>query len=268
MAHPERRRHFFINKPLQLRYMLVITFTLLVVTFVALIHIYFGIWGGILDAFSNEKIRNDLLTASRIQEYEEARHSVTSTDQSFSTFSLFRQAERLSQRQREVFRDLLNQTNQNLIGKLLILLALIAWGSVFLSHKVAGPLYRFENVLHHMIQGNLAIRCRLRKFDEAKLIGETFNHALEFLDFEISLLKNIVRENEKNPERLVARLKEELSKFKTSSDVYHRPLTSLRFEVSALKNILNLLREHEQNPERLLALLKEELSKLEKDKGR
>jgi hypothetical protein len=99
-------------------------------------------------------------------------------------------------------------------------------------------------------------------------VAAAFNQALEFLDFEISLLKNVVRENEKNPERLVARFKEELSKFKTSSDVYHRPLPSLHFEISALKNILNLLREHEQNPERLLALLKEELSKLEKDKGR
>ena len=214
----ERRRHFFINKPLQLRYMFTITFILLVITLVSLASIYFGIWGGILDAFSNTKIQNDLLTAARLQGYEEVRTGQVLSQEPFSTLSLFRQAERLSQRQQEIFKEILDQTNRNLIGKLLLLFLLIAWGTIFLSHKIAGPLYRFETLLHQVAQGELTVRCQLRKFDEAKSVAEGFNQALEALDSKISELKKIVRENEKTPDRLLPPLKEELSKFKTSAD--------------------------------------------------
>lgn len=198
--------------------MFTITVILLAITLVSLASIYFGIWGGILDAFSNTKIQNDLLTAARLQGYEEVRTGQALSQEPFSTLSLFRQAERLSQRQQEVFKEILDQTNRNLIGKLLILFLLIAWGTIFLSHKIAGPLYRFETLLHQIAQGELTIRCQLRKFDEAKSVAEALNQMLESLEARISRLKKMIRENEKNPERLLPSLKEELSQFKTSAD--------------------------------------------------
>ncbi len=218
MFRKERRRHFFINKPLQLRYLFTLTFILLVITLVSSAGIYFGIWGGILDAFSNTKIQNDLLTAARLQGYEEVRAGQARSQEPFSTLSLFRQAERLSQRQQEIFKEILDQANQNLMGKLLLLFLLIAWGTIFVSHKIAGPLYHFETLLRQIAQGDLAIRCQLRKFDEAKSVAQALNQALEFLDSKISELKKMVRENEKTPDRLFPSLKEELSKFKTSAD--------------------------------------------------
>lgn len=216
MIQKERRRHFLIDKPLQFRYMFTIVLTLCIIASLILISLYFGIWGGILDAFSDEKIRNDLLTASRIEEYEVARHPLSKPEGAFSTLSLFRQAERLSDRQREVFKSLLDQTNQNLIWKLILLFALIGWGTIFLSHKIAGPLYRFQKIFEELIQGNLSVRCQLRKFDEAKPVAYTLNHALESVDSQVARVKKIIRENEKNPDRLLNLLKEELSKLKTS----------------------------------------------------
>ena len=217
MIHKERRRRFLINKSLQFHYMLAIVFTLLVVTSVSLASLYLGIWGGILDAFSNEKIRNDLLLASRIQEYEDARSPQPLPEESFSTLSLIRRSEHLSQHQREIFREILDQTNRSLIGKLILLLALIAWGTLFLSHKIAGPFYRFQKIFERIAQGDLSVRCYLRKFDEAQPVAKTLNQAVGFLDSSISRLKNILRENEKNPDRLGERLKEDLSKFKTTT---------------------------------------------------
>ena len=73
MFRKERRHHFFINKPLQLRYMFTLTLILGVIVLASLVSIYFGIWGGILDAFSDAMIQNDLLTAMRLQGYEEVR---------------------------------------------------------------------------------------------------------------------------------------------------------------------------------------------------
>ena len=214
----ERRKHVLINKPLQFRYMAYLVFPLTIVSAVTILSLYIGIWGSVLDAFSNEIIRNDLLIASRLTEYEQARMPVPAKEEPASALSFFRQTEKLSLRQREIFRDILNETNRQLIPKFLLLLFFIAWGSIYLSHKVAGPLYRFNITLSEIEKGDLRIRIHLRKFDEARYIAEHFNRTLENLDFTFSRLKNIIRENEANPERMTARLKEELAKIKTSAD--------------------------------------------------
>lgn len=212
----ERRRHFFINKPLQLRYMLYVALPFLVISLITILSLYIGIWGGVLDAFSDEKIRNDLLIASRLTEYEQAR--LPAAEEPISTLSFFKQSQRLSQRQREVFKDILDDANRKLFMKLFLLVIFIAWGSIYISHKIAGPLYRFHAILQEIEKGNLRTRVSLRKFDEARPLAMVFNHVLENLDYIFSRLKNIIRENESNTERMTSRLKEELSKIKTSAD--------------------------------------------------
>ncbi len=212
-----RRRHFLINKPLQFRYMAYLTATLLVIAVISLLSLYIGVWGGVLDAFSDKRIRDDLLIASRLTQYEDARIAAATGE--FSTLSFFKQSEKLSQRQREVFKEILTKTNRELFLKLLLLFVFIGWGSIYVSHKVAGPLYRFSSTLTELIHGNLATRIHLRKGDEAQFIAEQFNEALLTLDLKFSQLKNIVQEHEKNPERLTARLNEELAKIKTSADL-------------------------------------------------
>lgn len=214
--HKERRKHFFIDKPLQIRYMTYLVFPLLIVSVISMISVYLGIWGGVLDAFSDERIRNDLLIASRLTEYEQAR-SLTEPP-SMSALSFFKQTERLSQRQREVFKDILDETNRKLIAKFIFLLFFIAWGSIYFSHKIAGPLYRFHATLEAMEKGDVSLRIRLRKADEAQLLAKRFNLTLENLDQSFSRLKNIIRENESDPPRMTALLKEEIAKIKTSAD--------------------------------------------------
>ena len=219
MIPKERRRHFLINKPLQFRYMLTISAILLIVIFVSLANLYFGIWSEVVNAFSDTQIQNDLLTAARLQQYEEARVSPLAPPEESSTSpSLFRQVERLSDRQLEIFKTILDQTNRALLAKLLPLLILITVGTIFLSHKIAGPLYRFETILYQMALGDFSVRCHLRKFDEAKSVSQAFNRTLDSLDYKISQLKRVVREDEKDPPRLLLRLREKLSEFKTSAN--------------------------------------------------
>ncbi len=210
-----RRRQFFINKPLQIRYMLYITLILSSVTAVIIFSLYFGIWGGVLDAFSDAKIREDLLIATRLTQYESAR---VPQETSPSALTFFKQAEKLSLRQREIFKSILDQTNKKLLTSLLVLLGFIAWGSIFLSHKIAGPLYRFDTTLKEIKDGKLGMRIRLRKLDEGQFLADRFNETIETLDFTFARLKNIIRENEENPERMKTRLREELSKIKTSAE--------------------------------------------------
>ncbi len=47
--------------------------------------------------------------------------------------------------------------------------------SLFASHRVAGPLYRFEKAVDAMIQGRIGYQIRLRKHDEGKELAEKIN---------------------------------------------------------------------------------------------
>jgi len=217
MTNDNRRRHFFINKPLQLRYMVYLTLPLLTITAVIMLALYIGIWGSMLDAFNDERLRTDLLTASRLTEYEQARQPVDGEKN--KTLLFFKQAEKLSQRQREVFKEILDNSNEKIIPKFILLMVFIAWGSVYISHKVAGPIYRFDKTLDEVKKGNLRVRIHLRKEDEGQSLAKTFNETLSGLDQTFSKIKNIIRENEADAPKMTSRLKEELSKIKTSADI-------------------------------------------------
>lgn len=212
----ERRKKFLINRPLQFRYMAYISGSLFVIAVIILGSLYFGIWGGILDSFSDQKVREQLLIATRLTEYESARIPVKKETPSLLNF--FKESEKLSQRQKEVFKEILDETNKKLLSKLIFLLILIAWGSIYISHKIAGPLFRFYASLQEVDNRNLTTRIHLRKNDEAQFLAAKLNYTVENLDFSISRIKNIIKMNEKNPELMLKRLNEELSNYKTSVD--------------------------------------------------
>ncbi len=213
----ELRKHFLINKPLQLRLMSYILAALLVVAAAILLNFYFGIWGNVLETFSNQETLNDLLTAARLSQYEEARLPSPSNSPS-ELLPFFKQAEKLSQRQREIFKDILDQTNRKLLPQFGLLLVFIGWGSIFITHKIAGPLYRFHESLGEVEKGNLHIRIRLRKYDEAKFIGARFNRAIENLENIFSRIKKIARDKKSDPAEALALISEETSKIKTREE--------------------------------------------------
>lgn len=210
-----RRKHFFINKPLQLRFMLAVILPLFLINLVALAGLYFGIWSKILETFSNEQTLNDLVTASRMVEYEQARHPVASQD--FSSLSFFRQTEKLSQRQREVFKGILDETNRSLFWKFSLLLFFLAWGTIFISHKIAGPLFRFSKAFNEIEKGDYRSRVTLRKLDEGHPVAQEFNEAMEKTDHLFSDLKVLAQE--KDAPQAVAKIKEKLSSVQTSANV-------------------------------------------------
>jgi HAMP domain-containing protein len=210
-----RRKHFFINKPLQLRFMHAVIVPLVLISIVALAGLYFGIWSKVLETFSNEQTLNDLVTASRMVEYEQARHPIAS--QNFSSLSFFRQTEKLSLRQREIFKDILNETNRSLLWKFALLLFFLAWGTIFISHKIAGPFFRFSKAFNEVEAGDYRARVTLRKLDEGHPVAQEFNEALEKTDRLLLDLKTLTQE--KDPSQAVAKIKEKLAAIRTSTDV-------------------------------------------------
>lgn len=70
--------------------------------------------------------------------------------------------------------------------------------SLFLSHRIAGPLFRFEKSIEEIIKGNLSFRIKLRKKDEAKELAEAMNRMIETLSSYLSDIKAITDDIEKN----------------------------------------------------------------------
>jgi methyl-accepting chemotaxis protein len=206
-----KRRQFFINRSLQLRYMFILLGILLVVMGFSIATMYYGIWGSVLKELSDEGIRNQLIVANRIYQYEKARQINAGDDGSNADLNFIRETELLSQREREIFKEILNRTNKRIFIYLLPIFIFIGWGTVFLSHRIAGPLYRFNQCFKNITKGDLTARAHLRKGDEALFLSESFNEMAESLERKVSSMKQASSNGSKET------LEKSLSDFKTTS---------------------------------------------------
>ena len=62
--------------------------------------------------------------------------------------------------------------------------------SIFISHKVAGPLYRLKKSLSQVAQGDLNVVVKLRKWDDLKDLAEHVNVLIEELRTFVTATKN------------------------------------------------------------------------------
>ncbi|MCG8639640.1 MAG: hypothetical protein MI862_07880 [Desulfobacterales bacterium] len=69
-------------------------------------------------------------------------------------------------------------------GGLIIIITLI------LTHRVAGPFYRFENSLDEMIDGNLSNKIILRRKDEGKELAQKINAFNYELSDKLAIMEN------------------------------------------------------------------------------
>jgi len=82
-----------------------------------------------------------------------------------------------------------------------IVAVLVGLGAVFSSHRVFGPIYRFEAALKAFLKGDFSGRIKLRKHDNLKEMEGLFNEVAAYLEKEKSVEKNLHR-------TIKARLKE------------------------------------------------------------
>lgn len=84
--------------------------------------------------------------------------------------------------------DIFVAGNQILLWKMLVAIVFICFVSVFVSHKIAGPVFRFEESAKTIANGDFSLRIRLRKGDELHDLADAFNRMTESLE-------SIVKEN-------------------------------------------------------------------------
>ena len=56
-----------------------------------------------------------------------------------------------------------------------VVMLIMSSASIFITHKIAGPVYRFRKVLAEISDGNLDISVKLRDKDDLKDLAEDFN---------------------------------------------------------------------------------------------
>ncbi|HNV86131.1 MAG TPA: methyl-accepting chemotaxis protein [Candidatus Omnitrophota bacterium] len=189
---------------------------LLIISTTLIFALHFGIWGYALKEFSDESVRNALKMTSRLNDYEIARYQPAG-EVTLPKLALLRETELFSSRQREILQGILSETQKRTIFLGIPLLFFIGWGSIFISHKIAGPLYHFNRIFKELKAKNLTARVRLRKYDEGKKIAETFNEAVLELDRSVAKMKKAAREAGEGV-KLPNALTEELSQFKTTQN--------------------------------------------------
>lgn len=76
---------------------------------------------------------------------------------------------------------IINAVNLRILLSLLMVTPLVVIISIFLSHKIAGPMYRMERFMTTMATGDFTQHITLRKGDELKTLAERINFFVDSL---------------------------------------------------------------------------------------
>lgn len=77
--------------------------------------------------------------------------------------------------------QIISNINDSILLQSVIAMVIVLVASIFLSHKFAGPIYRFEEATKIIGEGDLTYRVKLRKADELKELQDCFNNMVENL---------------------------------------------------------------------------------------
>lgn len=188
------RKHFFINRRLQGRYMITFLVPMLIMLLFMIFTLYFAaqtivntttatIKQEIQDKMT-ERFQDDLNPS--VETYQKYLQDINSYLRNFSTSEKYRRA--LLSSLMWVFG----------IGILLIIIQ-VTLLTIFFSHKLAGPIYRFERVFNNIIEGNYIQEIALRKGDDLVNLADLFNKVIIKTRERLIALKN-APDNEKRAE--------------------------------------------------------------------
>lgn len=100
------------------------------------------------------------------------------------------------------YAPLFASVNRTLVVVILVFLVITAVLSIFISHTIAGPIYRFEKTLLNLMQGDLTQQIGLRKGDEFKNLAVMFNDMIAELRKGVSADRVLIEEVAKISQRL------------------------------------------------------------------
>jgi methyl-accepting chemotaxis protein len=176
MAERFKRKKFFINKRLQIRYMISMLIPMLILIVFIGIVMYYSQYR-FLQASTKEMgkdLKNIILTNQMYMENEADRNakSVSEIKEKLNSYMV---GEHLFSG------SLLKTAYRILFLGLLVVIVELAFLTIFISHKVAGPIYRLSKFAEDVKGGNFASKIYLRKGDELTDVAIDFNKTSDFL---------------------------------------------------------------------------------------
>lgn len=186
----KRRTHYLINSKFQLKYTTAMVAMVVAVMLATGVGLYVGMWSSIIENFSQFKVSENLETAKRIAGYEEARYKKGD----FRLEKIFREAELLSAREKETLHNALNSVNRSLVPKIALLVVVVFLAGIFVSHRIAGPMHRFEKTAQAISNGDLSANFNIRKTDELQDIAAPLEKMVESLRKDMAEIKRLAQE--------------------------------------------------------------------------
>jgi nitrate/nitrite-specific signal transduction histidine kinase len=167
---PFHRKHYFIDRKFQVRYMLTFFVPMMIMLAFMVGTLYFAAIT-VIDA-TNRIIRQDIETTIILELQDQTEPSIDRYKAIVSDISGYLKT--LSEN-KKIKQKMLSTLLWVFGAGLFIIIIQIVFMTVFFSHKIAGPVYRFESVCHGMIEGKYTDQIKLRKGDELQNLAGLVN---------------------------------------------------------------------------------------------
>ena len=187
------RKHFFINRNMQISYMVTFLVPMLVMLIFMLLTLYLA--SETIISTSSKFMRREVVNV--IDEGTQDRPELSASEYENIVEQIrfrMRGLEDISEVRREFAGTLMWVFGA---GILLVVLQ-ISMMTIFFSHKFAGPVYRFEKACQSVIDGNYNDVIRLRKGDQMLNLANLLNEAMKLSGERIETLENKVKALEGN----------------------------------------------------------------------
>ncbi|MFC1668141.1 hypothetical protein ACFL1T_02005 [Chlamydiota bacterium] len=209
-----RRKKYLVDYKFQLKYTLMIVAIIVVINAVSLLGLYFMMWGAVIDEFSEHETQKNLEQIDRISSIQESRERATGK----RVMPWFlREAHLLSSHQQQQLAGIMKKAHENVIPKLIILLFLVGIASIFITHRIAGPLSRIKKILSkepHFDLNNISVRKNDQLQDLVKSLRKTLTEyhllqkKLSDLTGHIDTIIKDTKEQSVSQQTIISRLKE------------------------------------------------------------
>jgi hypothetical protein len=168
------RKHFFIDRSFQGRYMITFLIPMLIMLLFLLFTLYFASQSIIKTTTDIIRDNIEITIASQLQDkpnptvdlYKAVISDIGTQLRSFSSDVKYRHA-------------LITSLLWVFGAGLAVVIAEIVVLTIFFSHKVAGPVYRFERVCHGVIDGNYTEAIKLRKGDDLQNLARLLDSVVQ-----------------------------------------------------------------------------------------
>ncbi len=105
---------------------------------------------------------------------------------------------------------------------------------LFISHRIAGPLYHFEKSIEEIAKGDLTVGTHLRRTDEIKMLADSLNEMTKKLRDAIAVSQDRLSALEKD----LANIRERLSRLGISQDKINEILGPPEAKIKDIKSSL------------------------------